>query len=148
MSSHRKTLFLAIPLLLAVWIFLGGRQALCLALLAWFALMAYLLAQSVFFYFASAPVDAKVARVRAAERPDLDGHANRTFYLTLHYTVGERQYDSDEISVLFKHDVGDLVSARYRRSDPQDIHHDYWGRLWLIALMMAWTLGGLYLAMK
>jgi hypothetical protein len=125
MRHHRKFLYLAIALLLAVWIFRGGRQALCLALLAWLALTAYLLTRSVLFYFVSDTTHATVAQVRVTERPDLDGYANRTFYLTLRYAVGARHYDSSEIPVLFKHYVGDMVTVRYRRSDPQDIHYDY-----------------------
>ncbi|MGO4380800.1 hypothetical protein [Pseudoduganella sp. RAF53_2] len=131
MSNHKKLLYCALA-----------------ALLAWLALIIYLLLKASFFYFVSDTVHAKVIKVRIVERPDLDGYANRTIYLTLRYAVGPEEYDSSEISDQFMHYVGDMVKVRYRRGDPSDIHYQYWGRLWLISLMMAWTIGGIYMTLN
>jgi Na+-transporting methylmalonyl-CoA/oxaloacetate decarboxylase gamma subunit len=145
MSNQKKILCLALLLLSSIWIFYSGRQAILLVLLVILAAIVYAMARALRFFFVSESAHAKVIRVRAVERPDSDGYSNWTYYMTFQLTLASREYVSTEIANQIRLDVGDMVKLRYRRTDPQDMHHDYWSTLWWFAILLVVLTASIYM---
>ena len=143
MSHLKKLLGLFFLLLSVVWLFLDLRHAVFVFILVCFTLAAFTLTKAAYFYFVSEYTDAKVVHVRFIDRPDADGYRNRTYFMTFQYTVENREYKSKEFADLIELFVGDIVKIRYRRDDPQDMHYDYWGNLWWMAITLAALIGAI-----
>jgi hypothetical protein len=145
MSNQKKIICLALLLLSSVWIFYSARLAISLVLLTILAVLVYAMLRTLCFYFISEPAHAKVIQVRAVERPDSDGHSNWTYYATFQLMLASCVHVSVEAATLTRLDVGDIVRLRYRRTAPQDMHYDYWGTLFWLAILLAMVTAGIYM---
>lgn len=147
MCPQKKLLCPALLIPSLVWIFYGGRWAICAVLLGFFALFVYAIARMLWFYCVSDAAYAKVIRVRAVERTDSDGYSNWTYYLTFQLTLANREYVSEEEANVIAQEVGAMVRLRYRRTDPQQMHSADWGTLFGLAMALAMVTAGIYMTL-
>ncbi|WP_332855734.1 DUF3592 domain-containing protein [Duganella sp. S19_KUP01_CR8] len=77
---------------------------------------------------------ATVTTAALHQNEDSEGYVNRHHLIAIRYEVDGRSYEAGGFKELVDYAVGSEVSIRYRRSNPQDVHLDYWNSLWVLAV--------------
>ncbi|GJI99021.1 hypothetical protein RugamoR57_57390 [Duganella caerulea] len=97
-------------------------------------LLVFALARKLAFLCASRRGTAVVTASILHETEDTNGDVTRYYLLAIRFEANGRGYEADGFHEGFDHPVGSVVSIRYRRRDPQDVHLAYWSSLWALAI--------------
>lgn len=98
-------------------------------------LLLLVLAYKLAFLCMSRRGTAIVTTAALHQNEDSEGYVNRHHLIAIRFEVDGRSYEAGGFKELVGYAVGSEVPIRYRRSNPQDVHLDYWNSLWILAVV-------------